>query len=116
MNIIFDDVTKLIPNSFTVLELDTFKDSATCRKSTAWCIVEKIPLVEFATLDEYRTTHSNLMQQYRSQNWEYCRSALSALAGRWSGELDSFYEILSQRINELEFQPLPADWDGSLVF
>ena len=52
MNIIFNDQIDTIPDSYTVLELDTFKkeDGTT---TIAYCVVEKIPLVEFDKVDAY---------------------------------------------------------------
>ena len=58
MNIIFNDSLNDIPNSFTVLELDTFNLVNEGRTSTAYCIVEKIPLAEFDKIDAYKKVHS----------------------------------------------------------
>jgi hypothetical protein len=41
MHIIFGDSLKEIPDSFTVLELDTFVVPGDDRPKTAYCVVEK---------------------------------------------------------------------------
>lgn len=114
MHIIFGDAINNLPNSFTVLELDTFR-TVTGDKQTAWCVVENIPLSDFVNLDAYKKVHADLMQAYRDQNWEYCTQAINGLRGQWNGELDSFYDHLEQRVNEYQHTALPEDWDGSML-
>ena len=113
MHIIFGDSLHLIPEKFTILELDTFEDGE--KQETAWCVVENIPLGDFPTLDAYKKVHSDLMQAYRGRNWEYCNSAIKGLRGRWNGELDSFYENLQARVTDYEHTPPPEDWNGCLT-
>lgn len=114
MNIIFGDAVKLIPDSFTVLELDTFYVKSLNEKITAWCVIENIPLIEFVTLDAYRRAHGDLMENYRARNWEFCESAIGSLIGRWNGECDSFYFALRERIQQLKNSELTDDWDATI--
>jgi hypothetical protein len=113
MHIIFGDSLHLIPEKFTILELDTFEDGD--KQETAWCVVENIPLGDFPTLDAYKKVHSDLMQAYRGRNWEYCNSAIKGLRGRWNGELDSFYDNLQARVTDYERTPPLEDWNGCLT-
>jgi hypothetical protein len=115
MHIIFGDAIKMIPDSFTVLELDTFRRVDGSQRSTAYCVVENVPLQDFPVLDAFVKAHHDLMQAYRDQNWEYCSSAIAGLMGRWNGELDSFYLDLAHRVVELEQHPPDAAWDGSRI-
>ena len=70
MNIIFGDAIDHVPNSYTVLELDTFwqPDGIT---SIAYCVVEKIPLADFDKIDAYKKVHSDLLTNYRAREWTY---------------------------------------------
>lgn len=113
MNIIFGDSIKDIPDSFTVLELDSFKYPD--RVDTAYCIIEKLPLEEMATLDAYKKIHADLIKFYKQKEWTYCEHAIEGLMGKWNKELDTFYLSLLARI--LSFKETPPDdsWDGSLV-
>ena len=63
MHIIFGSTIEEIPNSFTVLELDTFRMVKENRTDTAYCVVEKIPLTEFSMLDAYKKIHADLVLQ-----------------------------------------------------
>lgn len=112
MNIIYGNRRHLVPDSYTVLELDTFQTPAGNRE-TAYCVIENIALQDFPVLDAYIKVHHDLMQAYRDRNWEYCESAIAGLIGRWNGELDSFYKDLAERVTQLRDQELKPDWDGT---
>ena len=114
MNIIYGHQRHLIPDSFTVLELDTFL-TANGARQTAYCVIENIPLQDFPVLDAYIKVHHDLMVAYRDRNWDYCRSAISGLMGRWDGELDSFYQDLAARVDTFSQQELSQDWDGARI-
>jgi hypothetical protein len=113
MNIIFGDAIKEIPDSFTVLELDTFNLVSEGRIATAYCVVEKIPLVDFDKLDAYKKIHADLLENYRRREWVYCEHAIEGLIGKWNGELDSFYTDLLLRVQAHRLQEPPADWTGA---
>ena len=111
MNIIFGDAVKEIPDSFTVLELDTFC-TPDQELRTAYCVVETIPLPEFATLEDYKKIHVDLVRFYRERQWNYCEQAIEGLMGRWNGELDTFYTDLLKRVMSFKENPPADDWDG----
>ncbi len=114
MNIIFGESINTIPDSYTVLELDTFRLEDGSR-SVAYCVVEKIPLSEFDKLEAYRQVHTDLLTNYRAREWTYCEHAIEGLVGKWNGELDSFYSNLLLRVMDYRQNPPPEDWDGSLI-
>ena len=112
MNIIFGDSVNDIPEQYTVLELDTFRTAGSDDTVTAYCLVEKLALDEFSTLEEYKKIHSDVIKYYKQRQWNYCEQALQGLMGRWHGELDTFYrDLLSRVLACKETEPGP-DWDG----
>ena len=115
MHIIFGSTAQEIPNSFTVLELDTFRMVKENRTDTAYCVVEKIPLTEFTTLDAYKKIHADLVQYYKQRQWEYCENAIEGLMGKWNGELDTFYTDLLRRVIGYKENEPSEDWDGTLL-
>jgi hypothetical protein len=113
MNIIFGiDKADEIKDKYVMLELDTIKASPETEPVTAYCILEQIPLLELAKLDELKDLHSKLIANYKLKNWNYCTQALEHLMPCWGGELKSFYEDLFSRIEQLRTQTLDPDWDG----
>lgn len=115
MNVIFGDARNEIPEGHTVLELDTFRSPDSDQTITAYCLVEKIPLSEFATLENYRRIHQDLVRFYKQRHWDYCEQAIESLMGRWNRELDTFYSDLLKRVIDHKASPPGADWDGSIV-
>lgn len=115
MNIIFGDSINHVPNSYTVLELDTFLMVSEGRTATAYCVIEKIPLADFDKLEAYKKVHNDLLENYRGREWTYCEHAIEGLMGKWNGELDSFYSDLLRRVQAHRQNPPDADWNGVLV-
>lgn len=115
MYIIFGDAVKDIPNSYTLLELDTIKLMPEQKLIPTWCVLEKVLLEDFPVLESRKKIHTDLMQQYRVRNWDFCLRAIEALLGSWNNEVDSFYIELGRRIGELMANPPGDDWDGTLV-
>lgn len=115
MHIIFGESAKDLSDKFTVLELDTIKLDGTGEKFTSYCVIENIPLGDFPVIDSYIKVHHDMMSAYRARNWEYCESSLKGLFGKWNGEIDSFYSILLERIQDLKNQTLDDNWDGTVL-
>lgn len=112
MNIIFGDAIKLIPDKYTILELDTFYLQEENLQVPTYCVVEKIPLSELLTAQDWMSAHQDMLIEYRKRNWKFVEDACSELKGRWSGELDTFYDEMTKRCAEYKENPPPMDWDG----
>jgi hypothetical protein len=115
MNIIFGDTVKQVADIHTVLELDTFKLMPSEQLVTSYCVIDNLPLAEFPRLESNKNIHQQLVEQYKQQNWEFCRSALHSLSGCWNGELDTFYQHLTHRIDEYANNPPGKEWDGIMM-
>jgi hypothetical protein len=112
MNIIFgSDLVEEIANSYTVLELDTIRMLPAGTESTAWCVVEKIPLSELGQLDELKKLHHDMMTQYKTGDWVTCEKSVKMLLNCWGTEVDSFYEIMLKRVQDLQVNYPGPDWD-----
>jgi hypothetical protein len=81
---------------------------------TSYCVIEKIPLEEFAMINALKKIHADLIHYYRLQNWNYCLQAIDGLTGKWNGELDTFYNHMAQRIKQYHESPPPESWDGTI--
>lgn len=112
MNIIFGEDINELPDSYTILELDSFRFSDSDEPVASFCVVDKIPLSEFVTLESYKTTHQDLITNYRARNWEFCQNAIKILMGRWNGEVDTFYQNLLERVENYIENPPDDAWDG----
>jgi hypothetical protein len=115
MNIIFGDAVTTISSAHTVLELDTFKIMPSEQLVTSYCVIDNVPLTEFHRLESNKHIHQQLIEQYRQQNWEFCHSALHSLTGCWNGEMDTFYQHLTERIQQLENKSHDPTWSPVLI-
>jgi hypothetical protein len=113
MHIIFGEQKHYVPSSYTLLELDTFRLANTDMTRTAYCLIETVPLTEFALLEHLTQCHRDMMDAYRDQNWHYVISAAQGLTGRFNGELDSFYSDIAERASFYQQNPPGPGWDGT---
>ena len=111
MNIIFGN-THTLDSKHIVLELDTIRIGTNGPEQTAYCVVENIPLQDMPIVESLKASHHDLMVEYRSQNWTACERIIAQLTGMWGGELDTFYQTLTSRINQLKTQTLDEYWTG----
>ena len=112
MNIIFGgDLVDDIASRYTLLELDTIRMLPDGTESTAYCVVEKIPLSELGRLDELKQLHHDMMFQYKTGDWSACEKSLKSLIHCWGTEVDSFYEIMLARIQDLQANNPGPNWD-----
>ena len=112
MNIIIGKHNLLdLEHKHIVLELDTFHMLPTGQDVEAYCVVENIPIPQLAEVEGMRELHANLISRYREREWPYCLSAIEHLIGFWGQELDSFYQILQERIQNYQNQDPGPAWD-----
>lgn len=112
MNIIFGgDLVDEIASKYTVLELDTIRMLPDGAESTAYCVIEKIPLSEIDRLPELKQLHHLMMLQYKTGDWISCEKSLKSLSHSWGTELDSFYEIMLRRVQDLQANHPGPNWD-----
>jgi len=115
MNIIFGDAVNQLPSNYIVLELDTFLIKPMNTQITTWCVVESVPMTELVQLDTNKKLHSDLMVEYRAQNWNKCLEIIESLKGLWQGEVDSFYDEIKKRISEYKENSPEPGWDGTVI-
>jgi len=99
---------------FIVLSLDRIKSPDVEEIIETFCVVpaDKVPLPELPELEKLKTMHEAMMTEYQRQNWEFVEEALNHLHGKFNGQVDSFYDILKERISKLKDNAPTDDWDG----
>ena len=56
--------------------------------------------------------HEKFMYFYRTQNWEVALKFAVDLRDEFNGNLTKYYDMMRERIIELQSSDLPQDWDG----
>ena len=60
----------------------------------------------------YLKSHADFIKAYRRQNWEQALVYINVLQNAFKGELNEYYAMMKERIEELRQADLPANWDG----
>lgn len=110
-----NSITDEVKTKYTLLELDKFYFSDTQQVDTAFCLVENIPIQEMFLVDKMLELHHNLIKNYRERNWKYCEDALEHLTGKWNKELDSFYQVIAERITHFKDNDPGEHWSGVIM-
>ena len=87
---------------YTVLDLETVEKDG--HKFEVFCLIpaDKIAISDLPKLEEWVTLHNEFLAGYQNNHYEFCRQCIEHLKGKFSGELDTFYEEILRRINEAE--------------
>jgi adenylate cyclase len=57
------------------------------------------------------TQHMKFLELYRAGHWEAAAKYAGELKQAWRGEMNQYYDMMIERINEYKENP-PANWDG----
>jgi adenylate cyclase len=57
------------------------------------------------------TQHMKFLELYRTGHWEVAGNFASDLKKCWKGEMDHYYDMMIERIQEYKNHP-PSNWDG----
>ena len=111
MNIIFGkENADRLAEKYTILELDTIQFANDGSLSTAYCLVEDIPMDEIPMIQSMQNLHHDLITKYQSRNWTTCLEIIKRLRGFWNGELDSYYDTLQKRVEDLLDRHPGPEW------
>jgi hypothetical protein len=103
MNIIFDtENIEAIKGNNVVLELDTFYFSQLDKTATAYCVIDNIKLTDFEEIEQNQRLHAELIEAYKKKDFKICQDLIDTLTGSFSGEVDSFYQELQHRLQNLD--------------
>ena len=68
--------------------------------------------VEKVTWGQARKDHNVMIELYRKQKWDQAIKAINELKGSFNGQMDNYYDLWLERIEEMRNAGLPKDWDG----
>jgi len=53
-----------------------------------------------------------MIHSYRTMQWDDALRLIDELEGQFDGQMDKYYHMMIERIQELREQNLPSDWDN----
>jgi len=59
-----------------------------------------------------RDQHNEMLKHYKNQDWNIAAQMVNDLKGEFDGNMDDYYDLWLERIEEMKQANLPADWDG----
>ena len=59
-----------------------------------------------------REVHDLMLEYYRKQEWNKATALIETLKGKFAGQMDHYYNLWLERIEEMQNAGLPKDWDG----
>jgi len=101
-----------IADEYFTLELDCI---AVKGKKEGLNIFTVLPNTNAGGMPEWimaRETHDEMLAAYRRQDWETAVQLVNTLKGEFDGNMDHYYELWLERIEDMKNANLPKDWDG----
>ena len=68
--------------------------------------------VDMASYQAARLNHNQMLQSYRSQQFDQAIELSKKLIGCFDGQMDHSYELWIDRCKDMKNAKLPKDWDG----
>jgi len=59
-----------------------------------------------------RQAHNDMLAAYRRQDWTKAINLVNSLKGAFNGQMDHYYDLWLERIEDMKLADLPKDWDG----
>jgi len=98
---------KYVKDEYLCLELDCLAVKGKTEGVNIYTIVEKNGLNIAAS-----RSHMDFLIYYREQMWDKALEYIPYLEHAFEGEMNDYYQMMRERIEEYKNNPLPKDWDG----
>jgi adenylate cyclase len=102
----------MVKDDYFTLELDCI---AVKGKKEGVNIFTVLTVPDAAAGAEYllsRNTHEEMLSAYRAQNWIKAVKLVNELKGDFDSQMDHYYDLWLERIEEMKHAKLPKDWDS----
>ena len=111
--ILGEETVKEMEDKFILIELDTIAVKGKTEPVKIYTSLGTYEDVNYTMNYEMpRQQHDKFLIFYRNQNWALARRWIGDLRNRFDGMLVQYYTMMEKRINQLEKEDLPKDWDG----
>lgn len=111
--ILGEETVKDIEDEYFCLELDSIAVKGKTEPVRIFTVLGENKWV-FENTNWYfsQRQHEKFLTLYRNQNWAMAKHFLLDLRGEFNKLMVGYYDMMFDRIERLEFEDLPDDWDG----
>ena len=111
--ILGEETVKEMDDEFVLIELDTIAVKGKTEPVKIYTSLGTYYELEHTMNYEMpRQQHNKFLIFYRDQNWLLAKRWINDLRDSFGGALTKYYNMMEDRINQLENENLPEDWDG----
>jgi adenylate cyclase len=103
---------KRVEVEYFTIELDCIAVKGKKEGVTIYTVFYNPSANEMPKWIEARNKHNEMLAAYRSQKWTRAAKMATDLQGEFNGQMDHYYELWLERIEEMAGANLPSDWDG----
>jgi adenylate cyclase len=99
-----------VSDEYFILELDIIAVKGKTEGVNIFTVLE----TDLNSISKYavsREQHDMMIASYRTMKWDDALQLINELEGQFDGQMDKYYHMMIERIQELREQNLPADWD-----
>jgi len=105
MNVVFTkEAATTLAETYTVLPLppitQTEGDKTVTVEPHVVIDMEKVPLMEISSLEQWVDLHKKLVANHIKQDYNFCEQAAEHLMGKFKGELDSYYQHVLTEVKQ----------------
>lgn len=103
MDIIFGRANaEKLREKYTVLDLETIEKEGHSIEVFVLIPADKIGIMDLPQLEGWVKLHNDFLEGYKDKHYKFCRDCITELKGKFGGEVDTFYDEILRRINEVE--------------
>ena len=101
-----------VSSDFFTIELDCIAVKGKKEGVTIHTVFYNPPAGKIAQWETARHKHNEMLSAYRRQDWKEAVKIVKLLKGEFDGQMDHYYDLWIERIDEMRGANLPAEWDG----
>ena len=99
-------------NEYFTLELDCIAVKGKKEGVNIFTVFYNPVESEMKQWQDSKELHDLMLAHYRKQQWDKAIGLVTVLKGEFNGQMDHYYDLWLERIEEMRNANLPTDWDG----
>jgi adenylate cyclase len=103
-----------VQDEYFVLELDTIAVKGKTEGVNIFTVLQT-QNHDTSEWNSAKEVHDLMLSCYRKQQWTSARKFTQDLVGEFDGQMDLYYNMWLERIEEMSHKTLPEDWSGTYV-